>query len=164
MGRGRYTSKSRGCFPTHLLNMHFVCDEFSRFVRLFGDGWPGFWWRVGSWWPPVKLQYFTNDNLLLIVVAVTWLKILPIRRITLYNQSINLWTYRNQIECLDQYGFDRGHHTDIHIVKLGYCNCRTFDIGHRKSYVNFLGHLSHSVDLLLWVGVRPSPQKLLGQS
>ena len=87
MGRGRYTSKSRGCFPTHLLNMHFVCDKFTRLV-LFGDGCTGFWWRVGSWWPPGKLQYFTNDNLLLIVVAVTWLKILPIRRITLYNQSI----------------------------------------------------------------------------
>ena len=38
------------------------------------DRFAGFWWRVGSWGPPGKLQNFINDHISLIVAAVTWLK------------------------------------------------------------------------------------------
>ena len=30
-------------------------------------------WRVGSWWPPEKLQRYTTDHCLLIVAVVIWL-------------------------------------------------------------------------------------------
>ena len=54
------------------------------------DRFAGFWWRVGSWGPPGKLQNIINDHISLIVAAVTWLiycrygvKLYPI------NQSIH---------------------------------------------------------------------------
>ena len=38
------------------------------------DCFTGFWWKVGSWGPPGKLQIFKTNHISRIVAAVIWLK------------------------------------------------------------------------------------------